>query len=215
MGWLLDELMVLLEIGLVAVLIMALLSPLESLGWWAGWRQRARYQAAEPAGVTNGDASAARHFVVFLSGIGEASGAWRFPEERRFLDRLRPSLPDAVLIDDIFPYLVTSNALDEEKMFNGVWRLVNRMLRRHPTSPVGFLINLRNRRPWVPCTVRPTGHPGRLQRWRSGRGRRGALSDAPPPSTDHCGLGRRCGLVRPRTDVGGPSLPSVRRARLG
>jgi pimeloyl-ACP methyl ester carboxylesterase len=82
--------------------------------------------------------------VVFLSGIGEASGAWRFPEERRFLDRLRPALPDAVLIDDIVPYLVTSNALDEEKMFNGVWRLVNRMLRRHPTSPVGFLINLRN-----------------------------------------------------------------------
>ncbi len=144
MSWLLEDLLTLIQIGLIALLIMALMAPLESLGWGAGWRKRARYQAADPNREAPAGRGPARHYVVFLSGIGEASGAWRFPEEERFLERLRPALPDAVLIDDIFPYLVTSNALDEERMFNSVWRLVNRMLRRHPTSPVGFLINLRN-----------------------------------------------------------------------
>jgi pimeloyl-ACP methyl ester carboxylesterase len=145
MGWILEDLLTLIYIGLIALLIMALLSPLESLGWWAGWRQRARYQSeATDDDAPRDVAPEARHFVVFLSGIGEASGAWRFPEERRFLDRLEPALPDAVVIDDIFPYLVTSNALDEEQTFNRIWRFVNKVLKRNPTSPVGFLINLRN-----------------------------------------------------------------------
>lgn len=144
MSWLIEDLIFLVQIGLAALLIMILLSPLESLGWWAGWRPRARYASARRQDGATAALDSARHYVVFLSGIGEASGAWRFPEEERFLDRLRPALSDAILIDDIFPYLVTSNALDEERMFNGVWRLVNRVLHRSPTSPVGFLINLRN-----------------------------------------------------------------------
>jgi hypothetical protein len=81
---------------------------------------------------------------VFPSGIGEASGAWRVPEERRFLARFRAAIPDRTVIDDIFPYLVTSNALVEDRFFTGVWRLVNRTLHRRPNSPVGFLVNIRN-----------------------------------------------------------------------
>lgn len=144
MTWVIDDLLVLIEIGLLALLLMAVMAPLESLGWWAGWRARAQYRPTQATIESPGASRTVRRWVVFLSGIGEASGAWRFPEERRFLDRLRLELTDTTVIDDVFPYLVTSNGLDDERFFNAVWRLVNRVLRRRPSSPLGFLINVRN-----------------------------------------------------------------------
>jgi pimeloyl-ACP methyl ester carboxylesterase len=145
-SWLTSELMLLVEIGLLGLLLMVLLAPLESLGWWAGWRTRESYVPAASAtdGQVVAPSATANHYVVFLSGIGEASGSWRFPEEQRFLDRFRPALANAVVIDDIFPYLMTTNELSQERLFSSVWRMVNRVLQRAPGSPIGFLINFRN-----------------------------------------------------------------------
>ena len=36
-------------IAVLALLFMALLAPLEALGWYAGWRQRSRYTPREVA----------------------------------------------------------------------------------------------------------------------------------------------------------------------
>ena len=48
MEWLIDNLVLLISIALVAVLVMALLAPLDSLGWWAGWRTRKSEPHAAP-----------------------------------------------------------------------------------------------------------------------------------------------------------------------
>jgi hypothetical protein len=48
MDWLIDNLVLLISIALMALLVMALLAPLDSLGWWAGWRTRTSEQHAVP-----------------------------------------------------------------------------------------------------------------------------------------------------------------------
>jgi hypothetical protein len=126
---------------------MALLAPVEALGWWAGWRKRAAdaKDVARP-GAESGVSARAAHeeYVVYLSGIGKASGRWSFPEEADFVTRLRAGCPDAAVIDDIFPYALTFRGLEEERIFKPLWSSVTRRLLDDPSSLVGWLINLRN-----------------------------------------------------------------------
>ena len=86
----------------------------------------------------------AERYVVYLSGIGKASGRWSFPEEVDFIARLKAELPDTVVIDDVFPYGTTFRGLEEERFFNVLWGFVNTRLLRRPTATVGWLVNIRN-----------------------------------------------------------------------
>ena len=145
MEWLIDNLVFLIGIALVALLVMALLAPLDSLGWWAGWRTR----KADDHEVPQRDPDAiqpaeAERYVVYLSGIGKASGRWSFPEEVDFIARLKAELPDTVVVDDVFPYGTTFRGLEEERFFNVLWGFVNTRLLRRPTATVGWLVNIRN-----------------------------------------------------------------------
>jgi hypothetical protein len=90
------------------------------------------------------DVRPAVEYVVYLSGIGKATGRWSFPEEADFVERLRAARPDAEVIDDIFPYALTFRGLEEERIFNPLWSFVTRRLREDPGAWVGWLINLRN-----------------------------------------------------------------------
>ena len=77
-----------------------MLAPLEALGWYAGSRPRRTY-ARELGGVgwnrgpreSGPSACRRRHYIVFLSGIGDPSAQWHYPEETEFLRRLRERLP--------------------------------------------------------------------------------------------------------------------------
>jgi hypothetical protein len=145
LGWLVDDLMLLLGIALLALLVMAVLAPIESLGWWAGWRTR----EPEPDGAPRPEPDAvqpvdAEQYVVYLSGIGKASGRWSYPEEADFIARLKAALPGAVIIDDIFPYAITVRGLEDERGFNVLWRSVNQRLLHRPTASIGWLVNIRN-----------------------------------------------------------------------
>jgi hypothetical protein len=145
MDWLIDNLMFLVGIALVALLVMALLAPLDSLGWWAGWRTRKSEQQAAPRRDPDAIQPAeAERYVVYLSGIGKASGRWSFPEEVDFIARLKKELPGTVVIDDVFPYGTTFRGLEEERFFNVLWGFVNNRLLRRPTATVGWLVNIRN-----------------------------------------------------------------------
>jgi len=48
MNWLIDQIFTLIGLGLFLFLIAAVLAPLESLGWWAGWGGKPKRLA--PAG---------------------------------------------------------------------------------------------------------------------------------------------------------------------
>jgi hypothetical protein len=145
MEWLIDNLLLLVGIALVGLLVMAVLAPLDSLGWWAGWRTREpdQHAATHPEAGVDRPAEAER-YIVYLSGIGKASGRWSFPEEMDFVARLKQELPGTVVIDDVFPYGTTFRGLEEERFFNVIWSFVNERLLRRPTATVGWLVNIRN-----------------------------------------------------------------------
>jgi pimeloyl-ACP methyl ester carboxylesterase len=149
-----NDLLLLLGIALGAVLVMALLAPLESLGWYAGWRTRQPYERkpapqGTPGATTTPGArkTPADHYVVFLSGIGDPSGLWHYPEETEFLRRLRAALPTAAVVDDLFAYSVTGSDIEigtSRALLRKMWRGIESAVRRNQGAPIGALINVHN-----------------------------------------------------------------------
>jgi hypothetical protein len=128
---------------LLWVVVAALLAPLETLTWWAGWYKDD--ESFEPDVLEQSPLtleSGAQHYVDYLTGISGISGHFFLPEERNFLDRLAERLPEAVIVDDIYPYAVTNRALTGQRTFAWFWRLIAAQKERG--SYVGFLINIRN-----------------------------------------------------------------------
>ncbi|MBK8046843.1 MAG: hypothetical protein IPK16_06785 [Anaerolineales bacterium] len=128
----------------MAFLIWAALSPFETLGWWAGWFGDKIYNDNIPAdGPVRCPHPDAKAFVLFLSGIGRVSGYTYSFREQEFLRLLAVDLPQAVVIDDIFPYSVNNLALTRQPVFARLWQWA---LARKRTGPalLGYLINVRN-----------------------------------------------------------------------
>uniref|UniRef100_A0A7C1FGF2 Alpha/beta hydrolase n=1 Tax=Caldilinea aerophila TaxID=133453 RepID=A0A7C1FGF2_9CHLR len=135
--------------ALIIFLFWASLTPFETLGWWAGWFGNAIYhdvsiseaEAASPSSRHRHQPATA--YVLFLSGIGRVSGQTLSYREQEFLNRLRKRLPDAVVIDNIFPYSVNNLALTGQPIFAGLWKWA---LDRKLDGPAlaGYLINIRN-----------------------------------------------------------------------
>jgi hypothetical protein len=130
----------LLTVALLGVLVIGMLSPIESLRWWAGWSG----QSAAPE-VTTPAASepAPDPVVVYLSGIGSISGDELLAEEANFLDLLEPLLPGGVIVRDVFPYSAAGVGLTGAHTFASFWRMLDRM-RMGGDVMLSSLINLRN-----------------------------------------------------------------------
>lgn len=161
----LHDVWLLIGLAVLALLLAGWLSPLETLGWWAGWfgepspatapppspqpgegvRSRTRRDLMRRLRPDVADRPTPRRFVVFLSGIHSVSGRAYTARERNLLHRLRARLPDAAVIE-VFPYSVTNRALTGQRFFSRFWRWSLRMKlrRRVLTSIAGMLINLRN-----------------------------------------------------------------------
>ncbi len=134
------------SIGLVLFLIAAFLAPLEALGWWAGWfgeELRPPTSVGELAAPVSSDAPV-RRWVVYLDGIGQASGQ-ALPEGEDFLRRLGDRLPDDIaIIRGIMPYSVVNQPMTEGSWLAQFWRWVDWLRLRNPRSLLGIVINLRN-----------------------------------------------------------------------
>jgi len=140
----LGDLATYLSIVLIGLLIWAALSPFETLGWWAGWFGEKIYVDNFPSdGLVRAVRPGSRCYILFLSGIGRVSGETLSRREQGFLQRLAVALPNAVVIDDIFPYSVNNLALTGQPVFARFWQWA---LRRKVDGPklAGYLINLRN-----------------------------------------------------------------------
>lgn len=137
---------------LISLLAATALAPLEAMGWWAGWWLRKPKDDAATSSADNlqGNERAARrlhneakHFVVFLTGIGGSTEQVNVPLEVGFIERLRSELQDACVIDTIYPYSVANRGLTEGRFLAGLWRWVlQEKLSGH--RALGFMINLRN-----------------------------------------------------------------------
>src|SRR5215472_2394290 len=119
----------LLGIGIILLLIIGLLSPFESLGWWAGWFGPSRaHDRSETSAQVQPDRSFANAnvYLVYLSGIGEISGDTLTEEGIGLLDKLSASLSDTVIVKDIFPYAMENNGLTGQRFFSAMWQWLER-----------------------------------------------------------------------------------------
>jgi predicted Abi (CAAX) family protease len=138
--WLAD----LIWVGVIALVVAAMLAPLEALGWWAGWYgddfDGDRQLLPEPAAAT---ASPPRRFIVYLDGINQATADYQ-PTVSRYLNELHGYLPtDITLVKGLIPYSVLNRSLTEDRPLAFFWRGIEALSRRLGAW-VGLIINIRN-----------------------------------------------------------------------
>ena len=139
-------------IGLFAVafLVASALSPIETLSWWAGWTEDeldeddgVHANESDTAGASHTPAD--KHFIVYLSGIASISGRYLIPREKAFIKGLRRNYPDAVIIDNVFPYSPSGNHLiADPRTFERFWRWLQKLKLQGRRSILSVLINFRN-----------------------------------------------------------------------
>lgn len=146
--------------AVLAALLGALVAPLESLGWWAGWFGRGPDEyppdlPAGPAGEPEVDRAGGAGpvpgetphepscWIVYLSGVGSLSGEQRTRREVAFLHALDERLPGAAVVSDVFPYGPGGLPLTRRRTMSGLWRQLGR-LRRTPVRAVLMVVQLRN-----------------------------------------------------------------------
>jgi len=133
----------LLILGLIAVVVAILLTPFESLSWWAGWQGDRPLNPGVAMRQPEQTADIVR-YVSYLDGINQGTYGY-LPEVERFLDELAAALPPNVLVvKGIIPYSVSNTQLTENNPFALVWRWVDAFKSTVPVVPVGFVVNLRN-----------------------------------------------------------------------
>ncbi|MBC5800404.1 MAG: CAAX protease [Candidatus Eremiobacteraeota bacterium] len=136
----------LLWVGVVALVVAALLAPLETLGWWAGWyggELDTTRAGPEPTdGRSAGDD--VERYVVYLDGIAQSSAQYT-PETETFLDTLGRELPKNMrLIRGVMSYSVLNRPLDDDPLFSALWRFIAKVRLRNTRSLLGMVINVRN-----------------------------------------------------------------------
>jgi predicted Abi (CAAX) family protease len=132
-------------IAIVAIIVAALLAPLETLGWWAGWYgdEIKPPPALAPRSGARGSRKANR-YVIYLDGIAQSSSRYT-PDVEAFLDALAPTLPRRVrFIRGLMVYSVFNRPLDDDPIFSGFWALVDKLRFANPASLLGLFVNIRN-----------------------------------------------------------------------
>jgi hypothetical protein len=125
-------------------LVAALLAPLETLGWWAGWSRRFPDPVSLPTvpAATSGDERAC--YLVYLTGVGVTDAEHLTDKEQNFLDLLRAKLPGAAIVGDIFPFSAVNNPLTGRRRLRHFWGWVRGAIRRPLTRNLYHLVALRN-----------------------------------------------------------------------
>jgi hypothetical protein len=139
------DLLTYLGIVIAGLFIWGALSPFEVMGWWAGWFGDRVYDAgvSPPRPPDPDEAANPTAYLVFISGVGKATGETLSFREQEFLRRLDATTPGLVVIDDTFPYSVNNLPLTGQPFFARLWKWA--LARKiHGPRLAGYLINMRN-----------------------------------------------------------------------
>jgi len=133
-------------VSVIAIVLGGLLSPLEALGWWAGWYG----DRLDTAGLGTLQEPPApglpiSRYIIYLDGVGQANFTY-LPEGEEFLNLLAVALPDdIVIIRELMPYSVLNRSLTSgDRPLNWFWQLADRLRLKNPANILGTIINLRN-----------------------------------------------------------------------
>jgi hypothetical protein len=130
--------------GVIALLVAAILAPLETLGWWAGWYGGELQSDASNAAATDAGATGISRYLIYLDGIGQSSSTYT-PDVETFLDALTPALPQRIrLLRGLMVYSVLNKPLEEDAIWSGFWTVVDKLRFANPASILGMFVNLRN-----------------------------------------------------------------------
>src|SRR5215469_5734400 len=133
----------LLWFGLIALLVAAILAPLQTLGWWAGWYGDQVGSDAAPSSRRSNGAGISR-YMIYLDGIGQSSSSYT-PDVETFLDALEPTLPQRIrLLRGLMVYSVLNKPLEDDPIWSSFWKIVEATRLADPASFLGIFINLRN-----------------------------------------------------------------------
>src|SRR2546423_1605227 len=118
------------EIWSFLAILVAALSPFESLGWWAGWfghpaGKKISVPVQEPTETQRTEETA--HYLVYLSGIGAISGDYLEPTEIELCDELAARFPGTVVVKNVFPYAMNNRGLTGHRIFSSLWRGIERL----------------------------------------------------------------------------------------
>lgn len=143
-------------LGVSLFIIMALLSPFESLGWWAGWSKRSlecELAGAErellQADLSGRSAPTVEQrpfsgvYLVYLRGIATAEAA-PSRREQGFLDALADYLPGSTCVADVFPYSATNTPLTAERAFARLYRWLSQARERYRNSLFSLIFIVHN-----------------------------------------------------------------------
>ena len=140
----------LLIISAIAIIFAAFLSPLEALGWWAGWYGDGVDKNLDPGTLEEPlpPQTSVVRYVIYLDGIAQAESRY-FPDVEDFLDELAARLPDnIVIIRGLMPYSAINRPLTKDRLFSFFWRLADRLQTSKSVGILGLLIgctiNIRN-----------------------------------------------------------------------
>jgi len=131
-------------IGLIAFIFAGLLSPLEALGWWAGWYGDQVDTTLDPGTLVEPIPAKTKiiRYVIYLDGIGQTKFQY-LPEVNVFLNELAAVLPDDILIiKGLMPYSVINRPLTEGRVLSFLWRLGDRLQTSKSGGIIGALISL-------------------------------------------------------------------------
>ncbi|NKQ37652.1 MAG: hypothetical protein HF973_18830 [Chloroflexi bacterium] len=131
-------------LGLLLIFIMALLSPLETLNWWAGWSHETAKEIDLTPRPDQPLARKATHYAVYLTAIGGVSAKDISSRERHFLNDLQDQLPHLALIHDVFPFSVTNNPLNGERQLSWLWQKIHNSRMKKSGLILSGLIFVRN-----------------------------------------------------------------------
>ena len=137
----------LLGIAFFLLLIAGALAPFESLGWWAGWFGRPAEKVSATVADQNKPAqqgnTEAKHYLVYLSGIGAISGDYLDPTEIELCDELEARFPGTALVKDVFPYAMNNRGLTSQRLFTSMWKRIEQ-LKMEGKGLLVSLVNVRN-----------------------------------------------------------------------
>ena len=138
-----DILLISLGLAIFSLLVTAATSPLETLSWWAGWTEDAPDDTSDL--TPTGNTTPSRPFIIYLSGVASLSGDYLIARERIFIRNLQEHLPNAVIVNSVFPYSPSgAPLLATPRIFDRFWRWLQKLEIEGRRSILSMLIKLRN-----------------------------------------------------------------------